>query len=125
MITTEMVYWIITLDKIVGALAVVAGLLLLVLIAYASATLADGENLHPVSFPLFCFVELILILGVVFTPTTKQAAAMYIIPKLANNERIQEIGDKTLGNGEKLLELTQKYIEKKIASVSESKEDNK
>jgi MFS-type transporter involved in bile tolerance (Atg22 family) len=115
MITTEMVYWIITLDKIVGALAVVAGLLLLVLIAYATATFADRNDLHPVWFPFFCVVELILILGAVFTPTTKQMAAIYIIPKLANNERIQEIGDKTLGNGEKLLELTQKYIEKKIA----------
>ncbi len=123
MITTEMVYWIITLDKIVVALSIGAGLLAFALIAYASCQFGDAEDFHPVWFPFFCFVELLLILGAVFTPTTKQMAAIYIIPKLANNERIQEIGDKTLGNGEKLLELTQKYIEKKIASVSESKED--
>lgn len=123
MITTEMVYWIITLDKIVAVLSIGAGLLAFVLIAYASTHFADAEDLDPVWFPFFCIVELMLTLGAVFTPTTKQMAAIYIIPKLANNERIQEIGDKTLGNGEKLLELTQKYIEKKIASVSESKED--
>ena len=122
MITTKMVYWIIILDKIVAALFIEAGLLGFVLIAYAATHFEEAEDLHPVWFPFFCVVELILILGAVFTPTTKQMAAIYIIPKLANNERIQEIGDKTLGNGEKLLELTQKYIEKKIASVSESKE---
>lgn len=125
MITTEIVYWIITLDKIVVSLAIAAGLLGFMLIAYTASHIEDAEDFHPVWFPFFCFVELILVLGFIFTPTTKQMAAIYIIPKLANNERIQEIGDKTLGNGEKLLELTQKYIEKKIASVSESKEDNK
>lgn len=118
-----MVYWIITLDKIVAALSIGAGLLAFALIAYASCKFGDAEDIGPVWFPFFCVVELMLILGAVFTPTTKQMAAIYIIPKLANNERIQEIGDKTLGNGEKLLEFTQKYIEKKIASVSESKED--
>lgn len=123
MITTEMVYWIITLDKIVTVLAIGAGLLGFALIAYASCQFNDAEDFHPVWFPFFCMVELMLILGAVFTPTTKQMAAIYIIPKLANNERIQDIGNNTLGNGEKLLELTQKYIEKKIASLSESKED--
>lgn len=123
MITTEMVYWIITLDKIVVVLSIGAGLLAFALIAYSAAQFEDAEDFHPVWFPFFCVVELMLILGAVFTPTTKQMAAIYIIPKLANNERIQDIGNKTLGNGEKLLELTQKYIENKIASVSESKED--
>jgi len=38
------------------------------------------------------------------TPTTKQMCAIYLIPKIANNEKIQNIGDKSLTIVEKKFE---------------------
>lgn len=45
-----------------------------------------------------------------FTPTTNQAAVIYVLPKVVNNENVQEIS-------EDLVELTRIWIDKQIESA--------
>ena len=46
-------------------------------------------------------------------PTTKQMAAIYVVPAIANNEKIQQIGGKTLDISNQLLDLTKEYLQEK------------
>lgn len=64
-------------------------------------------------------VKLAKILGVafllslftyMFCPTTKQAAAIILVPKVLNNEKIQDIGSNTLNVADNLLKLSNEYI---------------
>lgn len=43
---------------------------------------------------ILVLLSLIGILGCMFIPSTKTAAAMYVIPSIANNEKIQDAGDR-------------------------------
>lgn len=47
---------------------------------------------------------------VMFVPSTKQMTAIYVVPALTNNERVQNIGNKTLDVSEDLLKLTEQYL---------------
>ena len=38
-------------------------------------------------------------------------AAIYVVPAIVNNERVQNIGNKTLDISEDLLELTEQYLQ--------------
>lgn len=38
---------------------------------------------------------LVSILGAAFIPDSKDVAAIYVVPKIANSETVQELGDKT------------------------------
>ena len=48
-----------------------------------------------------------------FLPSTKQIAAIYVVPAIANDEKIQQIGGKTLDISNQLLDLTKEYLEDK------------
>jgi hypothetical protein len=45
-----------------------------------------------ISIPIF----ILGLLGVTLVPTSKQAAAIYLLPKIANNEQVQQIPGKTM-----------------------------
>ena len=49
-----------------------------------------------------------------FVPSTKQMAAIYVVPAIANNEKMQNIGNKTLDISNQLLDLTKEYFEGKV-----------
>lgn len=49
---------------------------------------------HPV---LIGVLGVVLLVSAIFVPTTKQACAILIIPKIVNNEQLQEIPQKLLG----------------------------
>lgn len=65
-------------------------------------------------------ILLLLVFGFVsllvrsFLPSTKQMAAIIVIPAVLNNERVQELGDKALDTGDLLLTLTQEYIQEHL-----------
>lgn len=46
-----------------------------------------------------------------FIPTTKQMAAIHVVPAIANNERVQNIGNKTLDISEDLLKLAEQHLQ--------------
>jgi len=101
MITESTLYWITRLDGfnhllvalclMTGAIAIVS----LVALCHPESSLTDqsiGKRGISITLPLlFTFV-----LGLVFLPTTKEMFAIKVIPAIANNEKVQGIGDKAL-----------------------------
>ena len=64
---------------------------------------------------LLGFFGLVLCGGAItFLPSTKQMAAIYVVPAIANNEKIQKIGGKTLDISNQLLDLTKEYLKDKV-----------
>ena len=113
MITTEMVYWIVMLDRICivfGLLSVLFGFSLLM---FTGFVWSNNDKL-PWHYPVWVVLELFLICGAVFIPNTKQMATIYLLPKVVNNEKIQSIGERTLDTGDKLLQSMQQYIAEKM-----------
>lgn len=96
MITHAQMYWLTVLNGIVGlwvAFAAVSAVVLVVALAY----LADNNDHCPRAKALACaaFTWLILSLtGVALTPTTRQMAAIVVIPKVVNSEKVQTAGNK-------------------------------
>ena len=115
MITTEMVYWIVMLDRICMAFSLISVLFGFLLLMFTGFVLADNDKL-PWHYPVWIVLELFLICGAVFIPNTKQMATIYLLPKVVNNEKIQSIGERTLDTGDKLLQLMQQYIAEKMTN---------
>lgn len=91
MITAMEMYWLVTLDSIVhasSALAFVSALATVVAVGVACGT---GRFFW---LPFLTAGMLFLsIAAVTFVPTTRQAAAIMIVPKLANSEKVQTVGN--------------------------------
>ena len=95
MITTTQMYWLVILDNIIRwatALAIIAG--------GSSVFLGVGAALDeiPKWIPKTTIgVTLVSFLLLMFTPSTKQMAAIIVVPKIVNNEKVQVAGDRLYG----------------------------
>lgn len=121
MITPMQMYWLLKLDDI---LAISLAIFVLTSVGFVfcliGAIIYKGEEYYEDEYKkfkvgrniLFWFV---LFFGsiIMFVPSTKQMAAIYIVPAIANNEKVQNIGNKTLNISNQLLGLTKKYFEGK------------
>jgi len=91
-ITAMQMYWIVILDNIIDgvvAVMVIAGACSL---ALTIATVMDElPEWFPIP-PICVFFASILLL--MFTPSTKQMAAILIVPRVVNNEKVQTVGNK-------------------------------
>jgi len=58
------------------------------------------------------------LLGLAFTPSTKEAVAIYIIPKIANNEQVQKLPDNAFKFLNKKFE---QWVEDKVGKEPEKK----
>jgi len=103
MITMGAVYWITRLDSICNLVSVGALLLLIALIGVVMTYPIWSDEVEEenkiklwksvkVSFIIFCFLAAIT----AFLPTTKEAVAIYMIPKIANNEQVQKLPDNAM-----------------------------
>lgn len=106
MITTSQMYWITMLNSIcitLFILIVLLGITILGLLICGCSLRSDfsttehgyvtGKRLHAVMLllvPPFLFLMFVLAL----VPTTKQMAAILIIPRIANSEKVQQAGNK-------------------------------
>ena len=91
MITMTQMYWLVTLDSVVHVSFVLAILMALASVG-AVGVACNDEGLFWV--PLVTIGMFFLSVAVVtFTPTTKQAAAIIIVPKIVNNEKVQTVGN--------------------------------
>lgn len=93
MITTTQMYWLMTLDSV----CFVSGMLSVVLAILAFG--AFGAAVDCESTPWWLVVlpgvlAAFMLAVAVFTPTTKQMAAILVVPKIANSEKVQVAGDK-------------------------------
>lgn len=106
MITTSQMYWITSLDAIVKMLSVfvlLLGLIMFGLVAggcmlrndYSTTErgYATGRRLHKAALRLIA-PFLFLVFAFTFTPTTKQMAAILVVPRIANSEKVQIVGNK-------------------------------
>lgn len=92
MITTSQMYWLVTLDSIANASLVFAILSALASVG-AIGMACDSNRLF--WLPFITIGLFFLFVGVLtFVPTTKQAAAIIIVPKIANNEKVQDCGNR-------------------------------
>jgi hypothetical protein len=91
-LTTMQMYWLVMLDKFIYT-----GWFLLIFFGvatlFAIGMLADDlvKKWCPITTAALSFVGLAI---VTFTPNIKQMAAIMIVPKIANSEKVQTIGNK-------------------------------
>lgn len=121
MITSWDIYWITRLDSIclfIGFLDV-ALLIFLIFFPMIADLSLNFEPIRIVKYEgFFAFIFLLLCLCGVFIPSTKEVVAIYLIPKIANNEQMQKIPD----NAAKLLNakmeewINETLVEKKEKS---------
>lgn len=91
MITTTEMYWLVTLDSIVHASFVFAVISVLASFGAIGYALEEGRFFW---LPLMTIGMFFLsAAAVTFVPTTKQAAAIMIVPKIVNNEKVQMVGN--------------------------------
>ena len=104
-ITPSTIYWVAQCDCIRDACIpiIIFGVLLSVVsVAITMCTFCDDAPDHvcrcrwiatAVSLALIA-TTIAGVLGRIFVPTTKTVAAMYVIPAVANNEKVQTVGNR-------------------------------
>ena len=92
MITTTQMYWIVILDNIIVATVILMGIFLIGSIA--AFGYASTERNHW-WLPILSSIALLttLVIGA-FIPSTKQMAAILVVPKIANSEKVQTVGNR-------------------------------
>lgn len=129
MITSTQMYWITRLDSFNGFLL---GCVLFCIVGFLAATLAytifkcfqydcRGSDLDEAkklartagNFSIILmFLALSLGLARCFTPTTKEMAAILVIPAIANNKNIQN-------EGKEIYDLAKEYLKKQTEKPTE------
>lgn len=106
MITSTQLYWITRLNSIAVLLHIVGFISVAAIIATVAGVSIDDadwkgkitkkvrnaaiKKVHNAAIPCF----LLSVVGLVFIPTTKEMAAMLVIPQIANSEKVQAVGGK-------------------------------
>ena len=92
-ITPSTIYWIARLDGLREALCVITALWLVgSIICLVIGVTEELKKLFKNSMWSAIFAVICLFGSAVFVPTSKEIAAMIVIPKIANNENVQKIG---------------------------------
>jgi len=91
-----LIYWITRLDALQAGFIVtlVVGTILSIVMSIAFFS----EGWEPGKMWLKRFVSIAITAGLllVFLPSTKEAVAIYLIPKIANNEQVQKVPEQAL-----------------------------
>lgn len=94
--TTMQMYWLVMLDSInIGSVfvCIIFGVCIFSMIGFAVDS-CTCPTFVKVCAPLFMLFFLVSFATCVFLPSTKQMAAIMIVPKIVNNEKVQTIGNK-------------------------------
>ena len=116
MITPMQMYWLLKLDDIRtlcgSSIGIMAAVMAFSLLTYFNEE--DGiKKKAVVVFVCSIFGLGLNISALTFLPSTKQMAAIYVVPTIANNEKVQNIGNKTLDISNQLLDITKEYLKDK------------
>ncbi len=77
----------------------------------------EGDGLFFKRYCKFVFpVWLIFLIGSILVPTQKEAAAIWLIPKVVNNEKIQNISEDSLG-------IVEAKVKEYLAELAKVKDD--
>lgn len=116
MITSWDLYWILKLDDLQVLLTICGSAILLLFFCVTAAILPDEEQSKKLLFftiPVTFLGAFLICVGRLI-PSTKQMATILVLPAIVNNEKVQEMGGKTLDIGNDLLDLTKQYLEENI-----------
>ena len=92
MITTAQMYWIVILDNITITTAILSILFTAgTIVAFIFAACEDDHWWLP---SMSLTMMLVFVAVATFVPSTKQMAAILVVPKMANNEKLQTVGNK-------------------------------
>ena len=102
MISPFVIYWISQLDSVIKVSAALGIILSLAMvfccIGYIVMRLEGdySELLDKLRYKLF-LLACPFVLIATFLPSSKTLAAMYIVPAIANNEKVKDVGDRLYG----------------------------
>ena len=102
MITESTLYWITRLDnfRIMFIVMLVVFAFAALIFVFSMTENSIREEERDFAKRLFVFLAIPLffvsVLGLVFVPTTKEMCAIKVIPAIAQNEKIQGLGEKAL-----------------------------
>ena len=119
-ITPMQMYWFTRLDSFDGlffAMTIVGGIVTFSGIIPYIGMSAEGDSAakYVKSVLKISVVSLILgVLGLMFVPTQKEAAAIYGIPAIINNQKVQSIGTNTLNVAEMGIQYLKDSIQEKM-----------
>lgn len=98
MITPTQMYWLTRLDNICDILGAGGLITLLLGVSFLLVYwINDGDEYFKICKPLgikTLVLFLALLVGSAFVPNTKQMAAIIVVPKIINNEKVQTVGNK-------------------------------
>lgn len=103
MITPSTIYWIGQCDQmryvleptaVLGLIFAIALTIVAVGATFDSSTPRILRKLLSVLASLFWAVMFVAVIGLLFIPTTKTVAAMYVVPAIVNNEKMNDAGDR-------------------------------
>lgn len=118
MITPMQMYWLLKLDDIRAFCAFLVGFAILAIVVSLTAYRDDEDEkvkkTATAGFALGLFSLGLFGGALTFLPSTKQMAAIYVVPAIVNNEKTQQIGGKTLDISNQLLDLTKEYLKDKV-----------
>ena len=126
MITPFQMYLLLMLDSICVVTAIITIVLALITFIFGIMSVAGDVNEEDQKYarkflkylvPIF----VLSLLSAVFIPNTKQAATIFLVPKVLNNEKIQDIGQNGLDLANNLLKLSNEYIENNLITKEKTK----
>ena len=123
-----LMYWLVKFDDI-RAVSLTVAVVFLIAAGMGWAVLTDEVVEKSVEkskellrlTKIFAAVFLMGIATWTFLPSTKQMAAIVLVPAVLNNKDVQEIGAKTADLGKDLLALTQAYVKEHLSNVDYKK----
>ena len=119
MITPFQMYLLLMLDNICVVTAIITVVLAFITIVFGAMIVPNELNEEECKYTkkLLKYIILVFLLSLsasVFIPNTQQAATIFLVPKVLNNEKVQDIGQNGLDLANNLLKLSNEYIEKNL-----------
>ena len=126
MITPFQMYLLLMLDSICTVTAITTIILAFVtfvigVMSVASDVDEEGHKWARKFLKYLVPIFVLSLLSAIFIPNTKQAATIFLVPKVLNNEKVQDIGQNGLDLANNLLKLSNEYIEKNLIAKEKAK----
>lgn len=94
-ITAMQMYWLVMLDNIIGFfIAILLLCAVFFVLGFPMLDALDKEDLFFSITKKLLVIVAVSFLALTFVPSTKQMAAIMIVPKIVNSEKVQTIGNK-------------------------------
>ena len=95
-ITPEMMYWLTRCDNICTASSIFSVLFGIGAVVAVIFLFVEGDSVKFFQKMIFVFFLLLFFSSTaicVFVPTTREMAAIYVVPKIANSETVKDLGE--------------------------------